>query len=72
MFGSVFMHLKVVPTTCMEKNLLDREPYSSPLLNKQSILKNETFAFQVALKVDLYVVVVVGLVPFHRKLLPQR
>jgi len=49
------MFLKVVPTTCMEKNLLDREPYTSPLLNKQSILKNETFAFQVALKVDLYV-----------------
>ena len=49
------MHLKVVPTTCMEKNLLDREPYSSPLLNKQSILKNETFAFQIALKADLYV-----------------
>ena len=49
------MFLKVVPTTCMEKNLLNREPYTSPLLNKQSILKNETFAFQVALKVDLYV-----------------
>ena len=55
MFGSVIMFLKVVPTTCMEKNLLNREPYTSPLLNKQSILKNETFAFQVALKVDLYV-----------------